>query len=74
MWPMLAKVVCLFKHHDPRRAGPLGGFRCGRCGKVGGDLHDLGFIGESYVNPVRRKFSREHGGSIERVQDKWRDS
>jgi hypothetical protein len=42
---------------------PLGGFRCARCGKCGGDLDELGFAGEGYVSESeRRRLVREGSG------------
>jgi hypothetical protein len=58
---ILERIRCLLLgHHDARRYS-LGGFRCRRCGYAGCDMADMGFPDSSYVHPLRRTFSREHG-------------
>ncbi len=48
---MLNSLICFYTGHDPKRYSAIGGFICSRCSKVGGDLDDLGFVGEAYVSP-----------------------
>ncbi len=58
---MFARLRCLVRsRHEPKRH-PLGGFRCADCGASGADMDDMGFPNGSYLPPVRRVFSRDHG-------------
>jgi len=59
---MLGWISCswLGYRHDPVRQ-PIGGFRCARCGAVGGSLADLGFGDSAQVALVRKVYCRERG-------------
>jgi hypothetical protein len=64
---MLARLRCALKGlHDPLERHPLGGWRCGSCKTACGDLHDAGYVGGSHVPPMRRLFTRDNGGTLER--------
>ncbi len=52
--------------HDPVRH-PLGGFRCARCGKSGGNLDDFGFAGEGYVSETARRRLAHEGRGADRA-------
>lgn len=68
---MLSSLLCLWYGHKPKRHSALGGWRCERCPKVGGDLDDLGYHGQGYVSPLRSKFERDPS-AVSRLQ-RWHD-
>lgn len=47
--------------HQPVRH-PLSGWRCFQCGKASADFDGLGFLGGSFVGPLRHTFSRDGAG------------
>lgn len=64
---MLARIKCAIRGlHDPLERHPLGGWRCGECATPCGDFHDAGYVGGSHINPMRKLYSRDHGGTLER--------
>lgn len=64
----MARLRCLVRgHHNPERH-PLGGFRCLDCGEAGADYDEMGFHGTGYVNPLRKIFSRDNGGTLTRTR------
>lgn len=65
---MLAWIACYLRgHHDPQRY-PLGGFKCRDCGEAGADMEAMG-LGDGYVIPVRRVFSRGEEGGLARTSE-----
>jgi hypothetical protein len=52
-------IRCFIRgQHVPKRH-PLGGFTCLECLAPGRDLDEMGFLGNGYVLPMRKVFSRE---------------
>jgi hypothetical protein len=52
--------------HNPFRV-PMG-LRCYDCKSALEDLDEAGILDGAYVSPVRRLYSREHGGSITKTE------
>jgi len=72
---MIEWLQCLLRgNHDPRRAGPLGGFKCSLCGMKGEDLDIFDpSVAQGYVSPMRRLFSRKNGYSEFTRTTSWRE-
>ena len=57
----MARLRCFLAGRcDPRRAGPLGGYRCKLCGRSGASLDDF-FLGTGYMSPLGKLFTRGKG-------------
>lgn len=65
---MLARIRCAWRgvHRNAKRH-PVGGFSCPDCLAVGESLDDMGYLGNGYVSPVRRLYSRDNGGTLTRT-------
>ena len=58
-------VVCLLRRRHIVRRIPMG-HRCRECRRASGDYEDFGLTG-GYVHPLRKLFTREHGGALTRT-------
>lgn len=69
--PVSLGLRCLARGRHNGARHPLGGRRCRDCGLAGSDFADLNELhGSGRVSPLRKLFTREHGGTVTR-SDEW---